>query len=172
LRVEPATGVAIGYGFLPSVSVGALIVTTVLPPGWWPVKMYGGVWAAQRATARGAASADFTSTFAGLGICPMHIGGRAVSCSICGAGQVGVVNASPSGFTTTSGGALATVHLIADAHVAFALVGALSTRVGGSLGAALLKSQFVFDDPAGTQTLYDAPVLAATGDLGLAVTLP
>jgi hypothetical protein len=170
-QVRPAAGVIIGHGFLPSTSVGALVSTTLAPPKWWPATIYAGVWAAQGLTAEGAASVSFTSAFVGLGVCPLRTKGAAASFQACAAGQLGAVQSSPSGFTTASGGALPTVHLVADAHLTFALIGNLSAQAGGSLAAALLRSQFVFDSPGGSQMLFDAPEFAATADLGLAVVL-
>jgi hypothetical protein len=171
-QVEPAASVAIGYGFLPSVSVGALVSTTILPPRTWPVEVYGGVWAAQRVAAQASASAELTSTFVGLGICPLSARRTELLFVVCAAGQVGVVGSAPTGFLTAHGGSLPTVHLVADAHLSLSLVRSVVARAGGSLAAALRRSEFVFDNAAGAQTLFDASVLAATADLGLAVTLP
>jgi hypothetical protein len=171
-QVEPAANIAIGYGFLPSVSVGALVSATVLPPRTWPVEVYGGVWAAQRVAAHGSASAELTSTFVGLGICPLSARRTDILFLVCAAGQVGVVGSAPTGFLTAQGGSMPTVQLVADAHLSLSLTRSVVARAGGSLAAALLRSKFVFDDAAGAQTLFDASVLAATADLGLAVTLP
>lgn len=171
-QVEPAASIAIGYGFLPSVSVGALVSTTIVPPRIWPVEVYGGVWAAQRVSAQAPASAELTSTFVGLGVCPLSARGTDIVFLVCAAGQVGVVGSAPTGFVTAHGGSLPTVHLVADAHLSLSVVRSVVVRAGGSLAAALLRSEFVFDDAAGAQALFDASVLAATADLGLAVTLP
>ena len=155
-QVEPAANIAIGYGFLPSVSVGALVSTTLLPPRTWPVEVYGGVWAAQRVAVQASASAELTSTFAGLGICPLGARGADMLFQVCAAGQVGVVGSAPTGFVTAHGGSLPTVHLVADAHLSLSLVRSVVVRAGGSLAAALLRSEFVFDNAAGAQTLFDA----------------
>jgi hypothetical protein len=171
-QVEPAANIAIGYGFLPSVAVGAMVSTTILPPRIWPVEVYGGVWGAQRLAAQASASAELTSAFVGLGICPLSARRTEISFLVCAAGQVGVVGSAPTGFVTARGGSLPTVHLVVDAHLSFSLMRSVVARAGGSLAAALLRSEFVFDNAAGTQTFFDASALAATADLGLAITLP
>jgi hypothetical protein len=172
-QVEPAASATIGYGFMPSsVSMGALVGATALPPRFWPVEFYGGAWAAQSVAAQRGASVRFTSAFGGLGLCPLHVRDDQLSFRLCAAGQVGVVGSAPTGFATAQGGSLTTLHLLADAHLSLAVAGGVAVLVGGSLAVALLRSQFVFDDSGGSQSLFDAPVLAAMADLGLAVALP
>jgi hypothetical protein len=171
-KVEPAVSVVFGGGFMPGASVGALVSTTLLPPRFWPVEIYGGVWGAQGVAAQASATTRFTSAFGGLGLCPLRVRGDDLSFQLCAAGQVGVVDSDPTGFVTAQGGSLPTVHLVADAHLSLHLTTAVAGRLGGSLAFALLRSQFVFDDSAGTQQLFNAPLLAATADLGIAVTLP
>ena len=65
--LEPAASAEIGFGFMPSASVGALLATTLIPPRFWTMEFYGGVWASQTLAAGAGASARFTSGFGGLG---------------------------------------------------------------------------------------------------------
>jgi hypothetical protein len=171
-QVEPAASAAIGYGFMPSVSVGAVVATTLVPPRFWPVEFYGGVWAAQSVAAQGGASTRFTSAFGGLGLCPLRVRDYHLAFRLCGASQVGIVGSAPTGFVTAQGGSLPTVHLVADAHLSLTVAGALAARAGGSLAVALLRSEFAFDSSGGSQSLFDVPELAAMADLGLELTLP
>jgi len=171
-RVEPAASVVIGGGFMPSASVGALLGTTILPPRLWALEVYGGVWGAQSVAAQPGGSARFTGAFGGLGLCPLRVRGVDVAFQLCGAGQVGVVSSEPAGFVTSQGGSLPTLHLVADAHLSLDVARGVLVRAGEALGLALLRSEFVFDNSAGTQSLFDPPSLAATADLGLAVALP
>jgi hypothetical protein len=171
-QVEPAASLVIGSGFMPSTSVGVIVGTRLRPPRFWPVEIYGGLWGAQSAAAQSGASVRFSSAFGGLGLCPVYARGESLSFELCGAAQVGVVSSAPTGFATSEGGSLPTVHVAVDGHLSLVLARGVSARLGGSLAAALLRSQFVFDDADGSQSLFEAPALAATADLGLAVTLP
>jgi hypothetical protein len=172
-QVEPTAAAAIGYGFLPSASVGAVLGTTVRPQRFWSVELYGGVWAAQTVAAQSGASTRLSSAFGGLALCPLRVRGGDLSFELCAGGRVGLVGSTPSGFTTAQqGGSLPTVHLVVDPHLSLVVAHGVLLRAGGSLAAALLRSEFVFDNSAGAQGLFDAPVLAATADLGLAVSLP
>ena len=171
-RVEPTVSAAIGAGFMPSTSVGATLTTTLSPPRFWPVELYGGGWGAQTLAAGAGASARFTSAFGGAGVCPLRAHGAPFSFLMCGAGQVGIVNAEPSGFAVAHAGSLLTLHVMSDAHLSIDLGYGISARVGGSLGIALLRSQFVFERSTGQQSIFDPPWLVATADLGLAVALP
>lgn len=170
--VEPAVSAAIGFGFMPSASVGAILDTTLLPPRFWPMKFYAGGWASQTPAASASASAHFTSAFGGIGLCPLLERSGAFSLLVCGAGQLGIANAEPEGFEAAHGGSLLTFHLVPDAHLSIQLARGISARAGGSLAVALLRSQFVFETSAGQRFLFDPPWLAGTVDLGLAVTLP
>jgi hypothetical protein len=171
-QVRPDVSVVVGGGFMPGGSVGALVSTTLLPPRFWPVEVYGGVWAAQTIAAEAGASTRFTSAFAGLGLCPLHVRGSDLSFLSCAAGQIGVVDSEPTGFATAQGGSLPTLHLVVDAHLSLAITEAVSARAGGSLAVAVLRSQFVFDNSEGQQALFNPSLLAVTADLGLAVNLP
>lgn len=171
-QVAPMASAAIGYGFMPSMAWGARVATTLFPPNFWPVEFYGGVWAPQSVSSRPGASTRFTSAFGGLGLCPVHVRGESLAFQLCAATQVGLVDSEPQGFASAKGGALPTVHIVAEAQVSLALAGGIAVRAGASLAAALLRSEFVFDDSVGSQSLFEAPVLAATADLGVAVTLP
>lgn len=171
-QVEPAVSFAIGSGFLPSTSVGVLVSTKLVPPKFWPVELYGGLWGAQSAEAQGRASVRFSSTFGGIGVCPLHARGESLSFQLCAVSQVDVISGEPTGFATSQGGSLPTVHLGVDAHLSLIVVRGVGLRLGGRLVAALLRGEVVFDDADGTQSLFEAPMLAATADLGLAVTLP
>jgi hypothetical protein len=171
-QVEPGASAVIGGGFMPSASVGVLLGATILPPRFWPLEVYGGVWEAQSVAAHPSGSARFTAAFGGLGLCPLRVRSADLAFQLCGAGQVGVVSSEPAGFVTSQSGSLPTVHLVADAHVSLDVARGVLVRAGGSLGVALLRSEFAFDNSAGTQTLFDPPTLAATADLGVAVTLP
>jgi hypothetical protein len=170
--VEPAVSAAIGFGFMPSASVGAILDTTLLPPRFWPMKFYAGGWASQTPAAGATASARLTSAFGGLGLCPLLERSGAFSLLVCGAGQLGIANAEPEGFEAAHGGSLLTFHLLPDAHISIQLARGISARAGGSLAVALLRSQFVFETSAGQRFLFDPPWLAGTVDLGLAATLP
>jgi len=171
-QVQPAVSAVIGGGFMPGGSVGALVSTTLFPPRFWPVEIYGGVWAAESVAAAAGASTRFTSAFGGLGLCPLHVRRGDLSFQSCAASQVGVVDSEPTGFATAQGGSLPTLHLVVDAHLSLVVAGGVSARAGGGLAVALLRTQFVFDNSDGTQALFNAPLLAATADLGLAVSLP
>jgi hypothetical protein len=171
-HVEPMAAAAIGYGFLPAVSVGALLGMTLRPPRFWPVELYGGVWSAQSVAAQRGASTRLSSAFGGLALCPLSARGGDLSFDLCAGGRVAVVGSEPSGFMTAQGGSLPTVHVVVDPHLSLVLARGVLARAGGSLALALLRSEFVFDNTAGVQGLFDAPVLAATADLGLAVSLP
>ncbi len=164
--------VAFGGGFLPNGSVGVMASATVLAPRLWPVEVYGGFWAAQDVGAGRGAAIHFTSAFGGLGLCPLRTHGGRLAFQLCAAGQVGVVDSEPMGFVTDHGGSLPTLHAVADAHLAFFVSTGVAVRAGASLGAALLRSQFVFDNVNGRQMLFDPPFLAAMADLGLTVAVP
>jgi hypothetical protein len=171
-QVAPMASAAIGYGFMPSVAWGALVSATLFPPSFWPVELYGGVWAPQSVSSRPGASTRFTSAFGGIGLCPVHVRGESLTFQLCAATQVGFIDSEPLGFASAKGGSLPTVHLVAEAQMSLALASGVAVRVGASLAAALLRGDFVFDDSAGSQSLFEAPVLAATAELGVAVTLP
>ena len=171
-NVESALSAAVGVGFLPSASLGGILDATVLPPRFWPVRLYAGGWGSQTVAASSAASARFSSAFGGLALCPLRARSGRVSVLACGAGQVGVVSAAPSGFESAHGGMLLTFHLVPDVHMSVALASGISVRAGGSLAVGLRRSQFVFETTSGQQALFDSPLLAATVDLGVAIALP
>jgi hypothetical protein len=173
-RVEPSASFALGFGVLPSVSTGARIGVAVTPPSLWTLEAFGVAWSDQTVPAGSGAQVRLSVTEAGLGICPIRIGGdRRASLTVCGGVEVAVFESVSQGFETPKTSVDPSVRVVLPARLTFPVLRAVAVRVGGDLGLALTRDQFVYEDSANQkQLLSGSPEVVAEADIGVSAMLP
>jgi hypothetical protein len=172
--VTPTAGFALGFGVLPATAAGVRLGITVSPPHFWDLALFGGVWAAQTVHAERGAQIRFSLPWAGLAVCPVHLGRRGrPSLSVCVGPEVGFLESEPQDFMSARSSVEPAVSVVAPARIEVPLVGGLGLNLGGELAVYLLRDQFVYEDPVTTtHVVASHPLVTASCDVGLSLSLP
>jgi hypothetical protein len=174
-RVEPSASFSVGFGVLPSVAVGVRGGVIVTPPQMWALEAFGVAWGNQTAPAEQGAQVRFSVTEAGLAVCPIHLGREPrPTLSVCGGAEAVFFESESLGFEASKSSLSPSVRAVIPGGLSFPLLKGVAVRVGGELGLALSRNQFVYYQD-GSQTAHvvsGSPLVMAECDTGLSVSLP
>jgi hypothetical protein len=173
-RVEPSASFALGFGVLPSVAAGVRAGVVVMPPRMWALEAYGVAWGNQTAFAEQGAQVRFSVTEAGLAVCPVRLGRETrPTLSVCGGAEVAVVESESQGFQSSKTSVDPSVRAVVPGNLSFPILHGVAVRVGGEVGLALMRDQFVYDDASrGVHVVSGSPLVVAECDTGLSLSLP
>jgi hypothetical protein len=173
-RIVPAASAAIGVGLMPAPSTGVLTDLSVTAPRFWTAHVFGGVWVPQTEVVQDRATVRFLLASGGLAVCPITTEARRrVYVEVCSGAEFGLLQGQSERFDTSRPTTVSTLRVLAGAHADVRLAGPVDVRTGASVGTALLRSHFVYEDAAGVRhDVFDPPVLSGVAELGLSVVLP
>lgn len=171
---EQAASFALGFGVLPSTAVGLRLGITVSPPRAWSIEAFGGVWSNQILFAEAGAQVRFSLPYVGLALCPLRVGRSAhARVTVCAGGEVGFLESASQGFVGARTELDPTLSVVTPARLVFPIVGGVAARIGGELGLALIRNQFVYEGPTPSTHVVSSPPLAtAAVEAGLSVLFP
>jgi hypothetical protein len=101
IELEPALGVAVVSGVLPSIGYGIELGITLRASPFWPVSLRGTGWAGQRRELEGTRGATFSLRTLELGVCPWTVPFGGSSLSLCLLEWLGWGRAQGVGFDQT-----------------------------------------------------------------------
>jgi hypothetical protein len=167
-------GLGVAYGLLPAVAPGIRITLLLEPPWFWGIEIYGAAWAPDSVLSEGAGSTRFTLTSGGVAVCPLRVENRLhQALRVCGGADVGRLHAQGLGFLPSRGGAITTLDAVAAGDLSVPLAGPVALRVGAQIHLASHLDQFVYVDSTGAQRqVFERPLFAVAGDLGVAIGVP
>jgi hypothetical protein len=171
---EGHAGPTLGFGFLPSVSLGAALGVTLRPPHFWRARVHGGAFASQHLLAPGGGSTALTLVYAGLALCPFVAeDSHRRSFELCGGGVFGSLGSRGAGFEVSRAQSSPFVAVLGDASLVVPLVGPLAAQLGASFGASARRNHVVYHDASGgAHDVYASPLFVGTTTIGLSVILP
>ncbi len=171
--LEPSASFALGFGVLPSTASGVRVALAVGLQRPWGFEAFGKAWANQSVPAQQGAQVRFSLADLGAVVCPLSVGSAGLPrLAGCAGAEVGFLETSSQGFVAPQSSLDPTLRLAASASLSFPVAQGVSVRLGGELGFAVVRSQFVYNDPTGTsKVVADEPLVTGQADLGLAISL-
>jgi hypothetical protein len=172
-RAEPSAAFALGFGALPSTAAGVRLGAIVSPQHFWSVEAFGGVWANQAANVENGAAVRLSVPYLGLALCPLRIekSGRGTF-TVCAGPELGVRESTSVGFATSHNSTDPTLGVVVPAHIGIPIVGGVGIRLGGEVGFALVRDEFRYEDSSGSHVVAPSPIVTASCDLGVSLSLP
>ncbi len=173
-RSETFASAKAGIGILPNASVGFSLSTLLVPLRFVALELSGTLWFDNTASTQGPGRADFSLGYGSASACPLTVWRDRWHLLACASGLFGRVHVKGSGFDVVRpDDSKFFVASAFDTRVEVRLLGPLALRASASLIIPIVRNSFVFTNADSTQTeLFRMAPLAATGELGVGVTLP
>jgi len=173
-KVASSLEAVLGFGVLPAPAAGVQVGLSVKAPRAWAVELFGRDYVSQRRFAAAGASVHLASTSGGAAICALHLeSSRGLAFDLCAGGELAAVESDSEGFSVGQSNTVLVFRLLASSHISVPLGGPFAVRVGGELGIALVRDDFVYYEAAGApRDLFDPGLVAAHADLGLLLSVP
>src|SRR5262249_43531557 len=143
-------------------------------PRAWPLEAFGIAWGNQTAEAEQGAQVRFSVTEAGFDVCPLSLGGGArPSLSVCAGWEVAFFASEAQGFAAPKSSLDPAVRVFSASRLSLPIARGFAARVGGEVGLAVLRDQFVYKDASkAVHVISGSPLLAAECDAGVAAAFP
>jgi hypothetical protein len=149
-RFEIGSGAALGYGWVPSVTLGAQLEVWVKPPGFWRTGITATRFAAHdEAVDAAAAGVSFRVQSLALAVCPAHYGGQTLALNLCAIERLAHVRAEAFGFEFNRVASEATLSLGALGQGSWQFWGPLRANVALSLEFPWVVNSFVYQRASG-----------------------
>lgn len=164
-----ATGLT---GLQPGVGFGVAPSVMLRPPGFWSVRMGGGLTASSTTSAVRGASAEASLAHGVLALCPLDASKGRLEATACVGALVGALRSRGVGFDTTASTSSLVAGPLAGGRLTATLFGPLVAYVAADLVVPVAHAEVGYRTPLGEGTLFRTSSVAGMGELGVGVRFP